>query len=388
MEDCSHLTLAFTGLVEGCVYMCQVIFWNAAGIEHIHTDSALTVSQCGWDGGGVTVISLPSSLQPIHSLVKIWDVNGFSALELDDALLASKSLTTPLCTPSMRNISVAQNSVKERPEGVKCVKKRPKVMIQMQDLLAVRLKYIRVGFPNHWCTSGHANASSQDYGQSRPSFDLHTPCPPDHPGPMGIDKCSQLFVNIGTWLFVSDWNLSAYALGLEQLLSQLVAFSDRQNHHVPIVFLGSPLHPINDDMLKCPLFSPHSKNGHWRNTRFPHLVMQYNAVAHKVVDDTKRNGNRSVTFLHTHRSVLPLFDLSFDGTHYQVFKCLSVPSLPSPHGPFQIQFKLMLLLLHHVQYSTSLAGRFTRILLNLRFRCAIIVFIICMHVCAIGMHVL
>ena len=122
-------------------------------------------------------------------------------------------------------------------------------------------------------------ALQHDSGVVAPAFDLHERCPQDHPGPSGIQKCRQVFVNVGIHPFVAGWNLSEYRMGLEQLMLQLGSFSSRQGHHVPIVFISTPLSPIHKNMTECPL-SP-------SKARLPHLVMEYNLMAREVVGRSK-----------------------------------------------------------------------------------------------------
>ena len=68
--------------------------------------------------------------------------------------------------------------------------------------------------------------------------------------------------------------------------------------------MSTPLSPIHKKMTECPL-SPYKG-------RLPHLVMEYNLVAREVVGRMDR-----VEFMDTNLSMMPLFDVSFDGTHYQ-----------------------------------------------------------------------
>ena len=147
-------------------------------------------------------------------------------------------------------------------------------------------------------------ALQHDSGVVAPAFDLHERCPQDHPGPSGIHECRQVFVNVGTHPLAAGWNLSEYRMGLEQLMLQLGSFSSRQGHRVPIMFISTPLSPIHKNMTECPL-SP-------SKARLPHLVMEYNLVAREVVGRMDR-----VEFMDTNLSMMPLFDVSFDGTHYQ-----------------------------------------------------------------------
>jgi len=308
-ETCSRLTISFSGLVQGCVYRCQARLWSQEiGSEWVYTDPEITLDGERW---GVAVMDLDVSLAStsrLWGIVKMWDVNVLSGIDIDDALLASKSVTLHPCKPSM--------SPSER---ILATSRREKLLIWRRknlhreqdqilggDTIARQLKYFRFGFPNHWCSSGHSNATVQNGGVVSPSFALHAPCPSDHPGPFGIQKCRQVFVNVGTWPLASGWNLSEYRMGLEQLMLQLGSFSVRREHRVPIVFLSTPPSPINDNMLKCPNFSP-------GDSRLPHHIMLYNLVAQEMV----RNMD-GVEFLDTTLSMMPLFDLAFDGTHYQV----------------------------------------------------------------------
>ena len=300
--------------MAGSAYSFHVTAWDFDGI--ITLSEAIDVTE--WDGEDVWLVTVAIALSSPLELglgsvcLRISDKSSKAVVDPDDALLAFKCVHRLRCSPAPSDSVVHSNHI-----NVKDKAGNLSQATRFQDSLSARLEYLRMGFPNHWCTSGFPNATSQDGGNTQPSFATQTPCPPSHPGPAGIELCSQLFVNVGTWPLASGWNVSDYQSGLSQLMSQLRAFSAR--YHVPILFLSTPLSPLQNDSFKCSAVPMHkeeqeptseprkSKPTPW--ARFPHFVMQFNDVAKTLVGDTKGG----VTYLDMIPAILPLFDLSFDG---------------------------------------------------------------------------
>ena len=125
--------------------------------------------------------------------------------------------------------------------------------------------------------------------------------PPENPGPAELDSCTQLFLNVGQWPLYCGWNMSMYHRGLRALIAQVADFASR--HNVPVTVLATNPYP---------LFRTLSARSF--DFRLPHLVRGYNEIARKVVHV---EASPWIQFLDTWPTAFALFDLSFDGGHYQ-----------------------------------------------------------------------
>jgi hypothetical protein len=121
-----------------------------------------------------------------------------------------------------------------------------------------------------------------------------------------LPGCSHVFVNYGQWLSArisgTPWNITRYRDSVAAFMRKLVAHKAR-HPHLNITWVSTHPYPINERMRTCPPYD-------WR---LPHVISAYNTAARAEARRTRG----AVGYLDTHRAILPLFELTFDGTHYQ-----------------------------------------------------------------------
>ncbi|EKX40681.1 hypothetical protein GUITHDRAFT_142555 [Guillardia theta CCMP2712] len=120
------------------------------------------------------------------------------------------------------------------------------------------------------------------------------------------ERCYFICINVGQWSASSrskpPWNLTRYSRGVGSLVKVLDYLVTRR-HVLHVVWLSTLPHTIDKSMVRCPPTD-------WR---FPHFIEGYNSVARKEVASTAGR----VAYLDLYKIAFNLFDVSYDGAHYQ-----------------------------------------------------------------------